>query len=138
MAVFVFENNSKALWGCVDRIVSSNSRGGVCFACLIGRSDLSPSDERSIEAHSTSFSPQFSPPPGFMCYSEEHDSLLLFESNFTPTHTSWPSLQPHVSLQLVPPNRRPGMSDVSPPPPPKSGITGLSFDSTFLSPLLLA
>ena len=32
----VLENNSEALWGCADRILSLNSRGVVCFACLSG------------------------------------------------------------------------------------------------------
>ena len=38
----------------------------------------------------------------------------------------------HVLLCINPPKGRPGMSDVS----PLSGISGLSFDSTLLSPLV--
>ena len=34
------ENNCKALWSCADRILSSNARGVVYFACLSGRSYL--------------------------------------------------------------------------------------------------
>ena len=36
------------------------------------------------------------------------------------------------NFSITPPEGRPGMSDVS----PLSGISGLSFDSTLLSPLL--
>ena len=43
----VFENNSVALWGCADRTVSSNTHVVIYFACLSGRSYLSPG-ERSI------------------------------------------------------------------------------------------
>ena len=41
------ENNGKTLWGYADWTASSKSRGGVYFACLGGRSYLSPED-RSI------------------------------------------------------------------------------------------
>ena len=41
------ENNGKTLWGYADWTASSKSRGGVYFACLGGRSYLSP-EERSI------------------------------------------------------------------------------------------
>ena len=43
----VGENNGEAVWGCADRIVSLNTRGGVYFACLSGRSYLTPG-ERSV------------------------------------------------------------------------------------------
>ena len=44
----VFENNSEAIWGCVHRTVNSKSPGVVYFACLSGRSYLSPG-ERTAE-----------------------------------------------------------------------------------------
>ena len=43
----VLENKGKVLRSCADRTVSSNSRCVIYFACLSGRSYLSP-DERSI------------------------------------------------------------------------------------------
>ena len=43
----VFESNGKAFSECADRIVISNSHGVAYFACLSGRSCLSPG-ERSI------------------------------------------------------------------------------------------
>ena len=52
-------------------------------------------------------------------------TVSCFYCSVTPTNKPW---QPCC----FPPEGRPGMSDVS----PLSGISGLSFDSTFLSPLL--
>ena len=45
----VFENSTKALWGCEDRTVTSKARGVVCFACLSRWSGMSPG-ERSVMA----------------------------------------------------------------------------------------
>ena len=48
----VFENNSKMLWGCADRAMSSNSLGVVYFACLGGWNYLSPGKRPTIQVFS--------------------------------------------------------------------------------------
>ena len=56
----VFEKNSEALRGCVDRTVSSNSCGIVYFACLSGWSYLSPA-KRLLDSHSAKITCSMSP-----------------------------------------------------------------------------
>ena len=43
----VFENNSKALWGCLHRTVSLNTSGVAYSACLSGRSYMA-AGQRSV------------------------------------------------------------------------------------------
>ena len=45
----VFENNGKALWSYSDRNMSSNSHDVAYFACLSGRSYLSPGEKSIIQ-----------------------------------------------------------------------------------------
>ena len=93
----VLENNSEAPWGCVARNARSNSRGVVYFACLSGRSRLSPG-QMSTPASELPFrrSSLFFP-----------NSLLLSFRNSSLPFLSLPP--PHWIALLVPP---------SPPPIP--------------------
>ena len=45
----VFENNGKAFGGCEDQTVSLNTRGVVYFACLSGRSYVSPGQRSAMK-----------------------------------------------------------------------------------------
>ena len=63
------------------------------------------------------------------CWERHKDRLIL---SFTHTRTCTRAHTHSLFLSLAPPEGRPGMSDVS----LLSRISGLSFDSPFLSPLI--
>ena len=63
--------------------------------------------------------------------SNPHQDLGQIEIQFFVSHVPFSFMIPRTSLAATPEGRL-GMSDVS----PLSGISGLSFDSTLLSPLL--